>query len=346
MPVQLPAALHRTCTTPRLSERKWTGLVTDYNGCQRVHGHGGCVIGLPSAPRTNLLIAGLTDDARQRWGPRLERVEVPRGFALHESGSPMSWAYFPTTAVVSLIYETVEGATMEFAVVGNEGVVGVELLLGGGSTPGRAVVRTGGEMLRLPARAMQDELARPGPVAQLLLRYTLALMAQVAQTAVCCRHHALDQRLCCWLLMGLDRVRGSEVAATQEQMAHMLGVRREGVTQSALRLQSLGLIRYARGRIRVLDRPGLERQACECYAVVRQEYDRLLPGAPHMNVPEQKTPEPQTPEPQTRELQTCDPQTREPQAPGLQPARVDAAAALGRASPGLADCLLGSLSRA
>jgi CRP-like cAMP-binding protein len=326
VPVPLSAALHRTRTTPRLSERKWAGLVTAYNGCQRLHGHGGCVIGLPSAPRTNLLIAGLTDDARQRWRPRLERVEVPRGFALHESGSPMSFAYFPTTAVVSLMYETVDGSTMEFAVVGNEGVVGVELLLGGGSTPSRAVVRTGGEMLRLPARAMQEELSRSGSAAHLLLRYTLALMTQVAQTAVCCRHHALDQRLCCWLLMGLDRVQGSEVAATQEQMAHMLGVRREGVTQSALHLQALGLIRYARGRIRVLDRPGLERQACECYGVVRQEYDRLLPGAPHMHMPEPKMPEPKTSE--------------------LQLARVDAPAPLGRARPGLADCLLGGRSGA
>jgi CRP-like cAMP-binding protein len=291
-----------------LSELKRARLVTAYKVLIAFTGHGGRVMGLPSAPRRNLLIASLTDDVRQRWGPRLETVEVPQGVALHESGRPMSGAYFPTTAVVSLMYETAEGASMEFAVVGHEGVVGVELLLGGGSTPGRAVVRTGGELLRLPARTMQEELARPGRAAHLLLRYTMALIAQVAQTAVCCRHHALDQRLCCWLLMGLDRIEGSEVVATQEQMAHMLGVRREGVTESALRLQALGLIRYARGRIRVLDRAGLERQACECYGVVKQEYDRLLlPGAP--------------------------------EKAGLQPAGVGPAQPLRRAGPGLGDCL-------
>jgi CRP-like cAMP-binding protein len=230
-----------------------------------------------SEPRTNHLIAGLPDDARQRWLPRLERVELPQGLALHESGSHMSYGYFPTTAIVSLVYDTADGATMEFAVVGSEGIVGVELVLGGGSMPCRAVVRTAGEALRLPARTLQDECARAGSAAHLLLRYTMALISQVAQAAVCNRHHSLDQRQCRWLLMSLDRVQVDEVVATQEQIANMLGVRREGVTESALRLQALGLIHYARGRILVLDRKGLEKQVCECYAVVKKEYDRLLP---------------------------------------------------------------------
>jgi len=229
------------------------------------------------APRTNRLIAGLPSEVRQRWLPLLERVEVPQGLVLHESGHQMGHVYFPTTAIVSLVYETADGASMELAVVGNEGIVGVELLLGGGSTPSRAVVRAAGEVLRLPARAMQDEFARAGSAMHLLLRYTMALITQVAQTAVCNRHHSLDQRLCRWLLMSLDRAQGNEVVATQEQIANMLGVRREGVTESALRLHSLGLIRYTRGRILGLDRKGLERRVCECYAAVKKEYDRLLP---------------------------------------------------------------------
>lgn len=226
--------------------------------------------------RTNHLIAGLPDDARQRWLPRLERVELPRGLALHESGSQMSYAYFPTTAIVSLVNEMEDGASTEFAVVGNEGLVGVELLLGGGSTPSRAVVRTAGEALRLPARTVQDEIARGGSPAHLLLRYTLALITQVAQTAVCNRHHSLHQRLCRWLLMSLDRAQGCEVVATQEQIAHLLGVRREGVTEAAVRLHTLGLIHYRRGHILAPERNGLEKQACECYAVVKKEYVRLL----------------------------------------------------------------------
>jgi CRP-like cAMP-binding protein len=230
---------------------------------------------ISSAPPTNHLVAALPDDARQRWLPRLERVELPQGLALHEPGRQMSYAYFPTTAVVSLVYETADGAPIELAVVGNEGIVGVELLLGGGSTPSRAVVRTAGEALRLPARTIQDEIARAGSAVHPLLRYTMGLTTQVAQTAVCNRHHSLDQRLCRWLLMSLDRVQGDEVVATQEQIANMLGVRREGVTKGALRLQALGLIRCARGRILALDRKGLEKQAC--YAVIKKEYDRLLP---------------------------------------------------------------------
>ena len=234
---------------------------------------------IPSEARANHLIGGLPDDTRERWLPGLERVEVTQGLALHESGSRMSYAYFPTTAVVSMVYELADGASMEFAVVGSEGIVGAELLLGGGSTPSRAVVRTAGEVLRLPARTIQDEFARAGSAMRLLLRYIQALITQVAQTAVCTRYHSLDQRLCRWLLMSLDRVRGDEFVATQEQIANMLGVRREGVTEGARRLQALGLIRCARGRILALDRKGLEKQACECYAVVKKEYDRLLSQA-------------------------------------------------------------------
>ncbi len=240
--------------------------------------HWGCVMCISSESRTNHLIDGLPDDARQRWLPRLERVELPRGLTLHESGRQMSHAYFPTTAVVSLDYEMADGAPVELAVVGNEGVVGVELFLGGGSTPSRAVVRTAGEALRLPAWAIQDEFTRSGAAILQLLRYTQALITQVAQTAACNRHHLLDKRLCRWLLMRLDRIQGNEVIATQDEIANMLGVRREGVTEGALHLQALGLIQYARGRILTLDRIGLEGQACECYAVVKKAYDRLCPA--------------------------------------------------------------------
>lgn len=229
-----------------------------------------------SGPPMNQLILGLPHDTRQRWLPQLERVELPRGLALHESGRQMSHAVFPTTAVVSLVYETAEGASMELAVVGSEGLVGVELLLGGGSTPSRAVVQMAGEALRLPAPALKDEIAPGGSVANLMLRYTMALITQVAQAGVCNRHHSLAQRLSRWLLMRLDRTQGNEVEATQEQIANLLGVRREGVTEGAHRLQRLGLIVYARGRIRVLDRKGLEMQCCECYEVIKKEYGRLL----------------------------------------------------------------------
>jgi CRP-like cAMP-binding protein len=229
------------------------------------------------APPTNRLIAGLPAEVRQRLLPHLERVWVSVDQVLHESGSQMSCVYFPTTAVVSLVYETADGASMELAVVGSEGIIGVELLLGGGATPSRAATRTAGEVLRLPARVILDEFARAGSAMQLLLRYMQALITQVAQTAVCARHHSLDRRLCRWLLMSLDRGPSNEIVVTQERIAHMLGVRREGVTQAALRLQMLGLIQYARGHILALDRMGLEEQACECYAVVKKEYDRLLP---------------------------------------------------------------------
>jgi CRP-like cAMP-binding protein len=235
------------------------------------------VIWLSCSTRTNRLVDALPPEARQRWLPRMQRVVLPQGLALHDAGRRMEFVYFPTTAVVSLVSDTQDGAGVAFALVGQEGIVGVELLLGGGSMPSRAVVQTAGEALRLPAQVIHDEVARGGAATHLMLRYTMALMAQVGQTAVCNRHHALEQRLCCWLLRTLDRLQGHEVVATQEQIAHMLGVRRESVTDAALRLHSLGLIRCVRGRILVLDRDGLEKRSCECYAVVKNEYDRLLP---------------------------------------------------------------------
>jgi CRP-like cAMP-binding protein len=226
--------------------------------------------------RANLLLDALPDAAWQRLLPQLEWVEMPLGRVLHESGSAMGCAYFPTTAIVSLINETEEGSSIELAVVGNEGIVGVELFLGGGSTPCRAVVRSAGQALRLSARAIKAEFDQAGPVMHLLLRYIQALIGQIAQTAVCNRHHSLERRLCRWLLMGLDRVRANELVATQEQIANMLGVRREGVTAGAFRLQKLGLIRYGRGHIVAMDRHGLEQRACECYEVVKSEYRRLF----------------------------------------------------------------------
>ena len=229
-------------------------------------------------PRTNRLLAALPDDEWQRWQSRLEAVEMPLGQVLYESGHTLSHAYFPTTAIVSLLYVMENGASAEIAVAGNEGLVGISLFMGGGSTPSRAVVQSAGQGYRLEASAMKEEFNRAGPAMHLLLRYTQALITQMAQTAVCNRHHTLDQQLCRWLLLSLDRLPGSELVMTQELIANMLGVRREGVTEAATRLQKAGLIRYARGHITVLDRAGLEKRSCECYAVVRKEYDRLLPN--------------------------------------------------------------------
>ena len=226
--------------------------------------------------RENFLLAALPDPEWQRWQPLLEHVEMPLGQILYESGATLTHVYFPTTSIVSLLYVMENGASAEVAVVGNEGLVGVSLFMGGESTPSRAVVQSGGHGFRLKAQWMKDEFERAGPVLHLLLRYTQALITQMAQTAVCNRHHSLDQQLCRWLLLSLDRLRANEVAMTQELIANMLGVRREGVTAAAQELQQAGLISYARGRITVLDRAGLER-TCECYAVVKREYDRLLP---------------------------------------------------------------------
>ena len=232
---------------------------------------------LPAA-QSNRLLAALPDAAWQRWRPLLEPVELPLGEVLYESGGTLSHVYFPTTAIVSLLYVMESGASAEIAVVGNEGIVGISIFMGGGSTPSRAVVQSAGQGMRLTAQAMKDEFSAAGPVMHLMLRYTQALITQMAQTAVCNRHHSLDQQLCRWLLLSLDRLEGSELAMTQELIANMLGVRREGVTEAVLRLQHAGLIRYARGHISVLDRLGLEQRSCECYAVVKKEYDRLLPA--------------------------------------------------------------------
>ncbi len=228
-------------------------------------------------PKTNHLLAALPDAEYARWSAHLETIEMPLGQVLHESGMTMSHVYFPTTAIVSLLYVMENGASTEIAIVGNDGVVGISLFMGGGSTPSRAVVQSAGMGLRLRANLMMEEFKRSGHTMHLLLRYTQALITQMAQTAVCNRHHSLDQQLCRWLLLSHDRLTGDELVMTQELIANMLGVRREGVTEAALKLQAAGLIRYARGRISILDRAGLERRTCECYQVVKTEYARLLP---------------------------------------------------------------------
>jgi CRP-like cAMP-binding protein len=230
-----------------------------------------------SDPKGNHLLAALPDTDWQRWQALLEWVDMPLGHVLYESGRTLSHVYFPTTAIISLLYVMENGSSAEIAVVGCEGIVGISLFMGGESTPSRAVVQSTGRGVRMRAAAVKEEFNRGGPVMHLLLRYTQALITQMAQTAVCNRHHSLDQQLCRWLLLSLDRLQGDELVMTQELIANMLGVRREGVTEGALKLQKQGLIRYARGRITVLDRPGLEARSCECYAVVKKEYDRLLP---------------------------------------------------------------------
>ena len=225
----------------------------------------------------NHLLAALSPAERERLIPHLKLVPMPLGRVLYESGDVMRHVYFPTDCIVSLLYVMENGASAEIAVVGHEGVVGISLFMGGESTPSRAVVQSAGQGLRLRANLIKQEFEQAGPAMHLLLRYTQALITQMAQTAVCNRHHSLDQQLCRWLLLSLDRLQGSELVMTQELIANMLGVRREGVTEGALKLQKLGLIRYSRGHITVLDRPGLEQRTCECYAVVKNEYDRLLP---------------------------------------------------------------------
>mgnify|MGYP000509357709 CR=1 FL=1 len=228
-------------------------------------------------PRKNHLLAALPDAEWQRWRPQLELIALPLGQVLYESGTTLKHVYFPTTAIISLLYVMENGASAEISVVGNEGLVGISLFMGGESTPSRAVVQSAGHGFRLKAQLMKDEFDRAGPVLHLLLRYTQALITQMSQTAVCNRHHSLDQQLCRWLLLSLDRLEGTDLVMTQELIANMLGVRREGVTEAAHKLQEAGLIRYSRGRISVLDRIALERRVCECYGVVKKEYDRLLP---------------------------------------------------------------------
>jgi CRP-like cAMP-binding protein len=228
-------------------------------------------------PKGNRLLAALPHADWLRWQPKLERVVMPLGAVLYESGGDLSHAYFPTQGIVSLLYVTEDGSSSELAVVGSEGVVGIALFMGGGTTVNRAVVQSTSEGYRLDAQALLGEFEHSSAVTHLMLRYTQALITQMAQTAVCNRHHTLDKQLCRWLLLSLDRLPGSEIVMTQELIANMLGVRRDGVTEAALKLQKAGLISYVRGRITVLDRAGLEERVCECYAVVKHEYDRLLP---------------------------------------------------------------------
>ena len=222
-------------------------------------------------------MAALPESELQRWLPQLEPIDLALGQILYESGASMPYVYFPTSAIVSLLYVLEDGASAEIAVVGFEGLVGVSIFMGGGSTPSRAVVQSAGAGYRMRAEVMKAEFEHSGAVVHLLLRYTQALITQMAQTAVCNRHHSLDQQLCRWLLLSLDRLQGDRLVMTQELIANMLGVRREGVTEAALKLQKAGLISYARGHINVMDRTGLEARTCECYEVVKKEYDRLLP---------------------------------------------------------------------
>jgi CRP-like cAMP-binding protein len=228
--------------------------------------------------RQNRLLASLPNEEWDRWYPLLERIEMPLGSVVYEAGVALPYVYFPTTSIVSLLYVMENGSSAEIAVVGNEGIVGISLFMGGESTSSRAVVQSAGSGCRLEAEIMKSEFGRSGPVLHLMLRYTQALITQMAQTAACNRHHSLDQQLCRWLLLSLDRLRSDELIMTQELIANMLGVRREGVTEGALKLQKAGLIRYSRGHITILDRAGLEARSCECYAVVKREYDRLLPA--------------------------------------------------------------------
>jgi CRP-like cAMP-binding protein len=227
-------------------------------------------------PRQNHLLDALPDADYAGLLPHLELVPLELGRALYESGSHQGYMYFPIDSIVSLLYVMENGASAEIAGVGNEGVVGISLFMGGETTPSRAVVQSAGHAYRLKGSVVKAEFERSGTFQRLLLRYTQAMMTQAAQTAVCNRHHSIDQQLCRWLLLSLDRLTTDEVCMTQELIANMLGVRREGVTEAAGHLQAAGLIRYSRGHITVIDRPKLEARVCECYAVVKREYDRLL----------------------------------------------------------------------
>ncbi|MFZ0256481.1 MAG: Crp/Fnr family transcriptional regulator [Gammaproteobacteria bacterium] len=233
----------------------------------------------PHDPRQNHLLAALPAEECARLFPNLELVPMPLGHVLYESGSELHHVYFPTTSIVSLLYVMIDGASAEIAVVGNEGMIGVALFMGGETMPNRAVVQSAGHAYRLKGQLLKQEFNRSGELQHLLLRYTQALLTQMAQTAVCNRHHSLDQQLCRWLLLSLDRLPSNELMMTQELIANMLGVRREGVTEAAGDLQRAGLIKYHRGHIIVLNRAELEARACECYAVVKKEFDRLLAKA-------------------------------------------------------------------
>src|SRR5690349_16611995 len=226
-------------------------------------------------PQDNQILRALPKNERERLFPHLKLVEMPLGMVLYESGAALRHVYFPTDSIVSLLYVMQDGATAEIAVVGNEGVIGVSLFMGGETTPSRAIVQSAGHAYRLTGSRLKQEFSRHGEMLNVLLRYTQSLLTQMAQTAVCNRHHSLDQQLCRWLLLSLDRLSGNQLNMTQELIANMLGVRREGVTDAAGKLQKLGAIRYTRGKITVLDRKQLEQLSCECYAVVKRESDRL-----------------------------------------------------------------------
>ena len=228
-------------------------------------------------PKQNHLLAALPAADYQRIAPHLEFVSMPLAEVLYESGTSLRHVYFPTTSIVSLLYVMADGASAEIAVVGNEGILGIALFMGGESTPSRAVVQSAGEGYRLKAQLLKKEFSLSGPMLHLLLRYTQSLITQMAQTAVCNRHHSVDQQLCRWLLLSLDRLQSNELIMTHELIANMLGVRREGVTEAAGKLHDSGLINYSRGHITVLDRSGIEERSCECYGVVKRETDRLLP---------------------------------------------------------------------
>lgn len=231
-------------------------------------------------PRQNHLLAALPQSEFERLAPHLELVSLALGEVLYESGGRLNHVYFPTDSIVSLLYVMEDGSSAEIAVVGNEGILGISLFMGGETTPSRAVVQSEGSGYRLPAQLLKREFNRAGPMMLLLLRYTQALITQMSQTAVCNRHHSIDQQLSRWLLMSLDRLHSDELLMTQELIANMLGVRREGVTEAAGKLRDAGIIEYSRGHIKVLDRPKLEQHVCECYAVVKKEIDRLLSGTP------------------------------------------------------------------
>ena len=227
-------------------------------------------------PQQNHLLAALPGEVQTRLFPHLEPVTLPLGKVLYESGDTLRHVYFPTDAIVSLLYVMESGASAEISVVGNEGLIGVALFMGGESTPSRAIVQSGGSAYRLLGQRIKDEFNRHGEMLLLMLRYTQSLITQMSQTAVCNRHHTIDQQLCRWLLLSLDRLPSNKLTMTQELIANMLGVRREGVTDAASKLQKEGVIEYSRGQITVLDRPKLEKLSCECYAVVKKETDRLL----------------------------------------------------------------------
>lgn len=229
-----------------------------------------------TTPVDNQILDALPQLERERLFPHLKLVSLPLGTVLYESGAALRHIYFPTNAIVSLLYVMQDGSSAEIAVVGNEGAIGVSLFMGGETTPSRAIVQSGGKAYRLTGKRLKLEFNRHGEMLHILLRYTQSLITQMAQTAVCNRHHSLDQQLCRWLLLSLDRLSGNQLDMTQELIANMLGVRREGVTEAAGKLQKLDVIRYTRGKITVLDRRHLERLSCECYAVVKKETDRLL----------------------------------------------------------------------